>query len=797
MKSGQEQLTFLNMLLFLFALGVLAAAEALPPFSYAFSSAALLLIFSFFAVRNESGKAYIFIAALFFLLGALRFTAEWNLPQTDISNHAGNEREITGIVTESLNIEDEGKLMRVRALVEIETVRTKEGVLKGSGKAYVHFRQDKNKPLGQIGDRIKVRGRVTGIYGYDNPGRIDTVLTARSKGITARIFAQKNMASFEARDGFMLQRVIESVRQKFLRLMESVMPREDAAAIFAMLFGGYAGIKPELVEAFSTTGIVHILSVSGSHITLLLTTLALFGKKLGVKKSFLILPVIIAVFAYCLLAQGVAPAVRSGIMGCVAFFGRVNARENDARRLLTLTGLLLLIISPLLVFDITFQLSFASTAGLLYISPRIAKLLAKLPYFVRTALSVTIGAQLAVLPLLAWYFKSVSLSALIANLIVVPVVEFMIILGLAAGIVGFCLPFVGKLFFFADSLLLGIVYEATRLIASLPYSAVYLPVFGVYFAALYYAVLIFLLQKEERREEIISALKAYRYPAAIFFLAIIVFIGVRFVKKHDEMSVHFIDVGQGDAALIITPNGKGVMVDCGGTRDNAYDVGGRVVVPYLLHHGVRELETVYLTHAHEDHAAGAASILKKLPVKAVITGNEERKEYEKSLGLPVGDEAWSKFYTAKQGEVRQIDGVKFEVVYAPQEKGKDNEASIIVKATYKQASFLFTGDLTGDKEKSVLKTAESKCTVLKVAHHGSKTSSTAEFLRSSSPVYALISVSAGNTFGHPASEVLKRLSSSGAKIFRTDRDGAVTFYTDGENMRIETFNETRLKAFRK
>ena len=796
MKTGQEQLSFINMLLVCFAMGIWAAAAFAPSFSYAFGLSLVLIIISGITVWRESRMSWIFLSGLFFVSGILRFTVSYELPTNDISYWAGKEVEIQGTVLESAKITEDKRGERVRYLIAIESVKESAESQYSSGRAYVYIRPLDNAPIAEIGDRVITQGKVSGIHGYENPGRIDTELSMRIKGITARIIAGKASVTIEKNNTFSWRKTIEMIRNHYRNLMEKVMPAEDAAAIFAMLFGGYEGIKPELVESFTTTGIIHILSVSGSHITLLAVSMAFLGKWLGWRRWLTIVTTVGAVISYCLLSGGVSPAVRAGIMGLLAFWGQMSGYERDARRILALAGLGMLIASPLLLFDISFQLSFAATAGLLYLLPIIQGKMTALSDKLAAGISLTLSAQLAVLPIVAWYFNRISLSALCANLFIVPIVEFMIVIGLAAGLVGFLLPLAGKIIFLFDSLLLGVVYEMTRLIARLPLATVYLPTIGTGMASLYYLFIGIFLQTEEIKERLWIRVKKCSILIAVAVIVIAITYGMHFLSRPGELMVHFIDVGQGDAALIITPHGKAVLVDCGGTIDNVYDIGGRVTAPYLLHYGVTELEAIFLTHAHADHAGGAGSIVRKFPVKVIITGSEGRDRYAKTMGMPYTDERLRDMIPAAEGQGWEIDGVRFEILYTPKTADTANEYSNVIRVSYGKASFLFTGDLPEEKEKALLAVADPQSSVLKVSHHGAKTSSSMEFLQETAPKWAVISVGRGNTFGHPARETLQKLTKLGIKTYRTDRDGAIVFYTDGEKMRSETYIAGKLKAFR-
>ena len=253
------------------------------------------------------------------------------------------------------------------------------------------------------------------------------------------------------------------------------------------------------------------------------------------------------------------------------------------------------------------------------------------------------------------------------------------------------------------------------------------------------------------------------------------------------------DVGQGDAALIITPNGRAFMIDTGGTRKGSYDIGARVDVPYLLHYGVRKLDFIMLTHAHDDHAKGVGGILGKIPVGTVLIGHEGLAEYQKAFGgnrLTTGQVVCAPL---QEDTEMTVDGVKIQILYAPINGNlaggtTGNEFSNVIKISYGTHSFLFTGDLTAEHEQRLVQQGKDlHSTVLKVGHHGSNTSSSEAFLQMVNPSWCVISVGYGNSFGHPHKEIEKRLKQYTSQyIYRTDRDGAVVFRTDGKRMRMET-----------
>ena len=656
---------------------------------------------------------------------------------------------------------------------------------------------------GRSGDKIKASGKLMKLHDYQNPGRIDMIMVNFAQGIHGQMSAGKYSVEITGQEKNTMSRLAEKIRHLYKGQMEAVMPQEDSAAIFAMLFGGYGGIKPELLESFTITGLIHILSVSGSHITLMAGTANVIGKILGLSSGLTSILATLIIVVYSLLAGFTTPVIRSAIMGILTVMALSLGREKDARHILSITALGILLIWPLSLFDISFQLSFGATAGLLYISPLLGRCLRKyLPHYIADSLGVTLGAQLAVLPFMAWYFNVISISSLLANLVVAPVVELIIVISLLAGVLVGFLPVLGQFIFMVSSLLLGLAYELSRLIAKIPGSQVYLPTLSLTFWGLYYVLLLIFIMPGDKRVYFGNKLcnlwcvaKKERKGRKIIGGGMALLLAVAVISytiKPNEMQVHFIDVGQGDAALVITPHGHAFMIDTGGSRQGTYDIGARVDVPYLLHYGVRKLDFIMLTHAHDDHAKGVSGILGKIPVGAVMIGHEGQGTYLKTFGGSNPAVKTEPMVVLKEGTEMNLDGVRIQVLYAPEENktggSTGNEFSNLIRVSYGEHSFLFTGDLSSEHE-SILcsRGTPLESTVLKVGHHGSSTSSSRDFLRAVKPKWSVISVGYGNSFGHPKKEVLQRLEScTDSKVLRTDENGAVVFYSDGEKLRVDT-----------
>lgn len=730
--------------------------------------AALTIIGLLITWRRKNLTAWLICPIIFFALGGLRFSAVDAFPPNDVSKFAGQSIQITGVIREEPQIK-----ILPNGLTQMRFVVNVQGEMSGGIILTYYPKEGDELPTARIGDKISASGTLKLLHNYNNPGQIDSVTRMKANGITARMSAGKQGIKIEEVEGGLrikFLRVVAEIREHYRASMSEVMSREDAAAIFAMLFGGYAGLNPELVEDFQTTGIVHILSVSGSHMSILAMATAWLCLLFRLPRGLTFAIGLFVIGTYAILSGLLPQVLRSAMMGILIFFAKTLDAEAEGARLLTLTATAMLINQPLLLFDISFQLSFTATAGLMYLSEDLRDAFSDsslhIPNFFSEPASMTIAAQLASLPVIVWYFNQISLSSVLANVFVMPLLEIVIVGGLLGGILAAVIPIAGMIFFVGMALIFGAGAELNRVLANMPFSAVQVPTLGLWAGFFYYAALIL------RRPIILLPI--------IFLLALSVF------RFGGELEVNFVDVGQGDCAVVVTPHGKCLIFDTGGVREHMFDVGGRVVVPYLKHENIREVDKIFLTHVHEDHSGGAGAVIKKLPVGEIVTAGESKSEYAAVFGI--AEEYLPPLRAGHAGEIFNVDGVQVEILFAPS-VGTGNEISNVYRIKYGGVSFLITGDLVKEIEAQILREGiDVSSTVLKVAHHGSATSSSEEFLRAVNPKCAVICVGYENSFGHPRAEVLERLENLPSKIYRTDRDGLIKFKTDGKNLRVETFN---------
>ncbi|MBC8015355.1 MAG: DNA internalization-related competence protein ComEC/Rec2 [Sporomusaceae bacterium] len=737
------------------------------------------------------------VAVLFFFIGMLRFIHDDALEPTDISHYAGQTMVVYGTINEIPKITplDEGE-NKVNYLITLTGGHMPDGPrIPITGVMPVTVRQSNSILAARQGDEVRAAGEVILLHGYNNPAQYDSVAANQRKGIRARMFTkEQDMGLISVNSNVSWKHTLALWRQKMIENMQQVMPQHHASILAGMLFGGYGGIPREIIADFATTGIVHILSVSGSHIALVVGVITVLGT-LAVRRFALhntkAVPLIAAclVTLYAVLCGLTPPVIRSLIMGLIALAAICFGREKDAANALLISALGMLIQQPSLVYDLSFQLSFASTAGIVFLNKQTAGMLSALPIWMAKLMAVTIAAQLGVLPFIAWYFNSFSLSSLVANLIIVPLIEWIVILGLFGAIISLLAGIVGSVIMIICSLLISAVIQCTAWLAAVPGAKLYIPSIGLIGGMVYYILLAWVYgYKPQNVLSLTELTQKWPRQSAVFLVSMMSCFFVYSMYPR-PVYIHFIDVGQGDAALIVTPRGRAILVDTGGVMNSGtdFDIGDRVILPYLRHYGVLSIDYLFLTHGHQDHAGGAAAVARELPVKNSMLS---REAYTQAVHNLVGAAHNSVFIPVYEAQQINIDGVVIKVIHAAGGLNirQNNEVSSVVQVKYGQHSFLLTGDLEKSGEEAILASGKNvSSTVLKVGHHGSKTSSTTSFLQAVAPEYAVISVGKNNRFNHPHSDVIKRLLAQKSKIYRTDQHGAVVFQTDGKELLVDTF----------
>ncbi len=775
-----------------------SVAMILAAFSFAAGMAGYLL-----AWRNNSRL----LLVIFLLLG-LALTRFWiEGSETTLANYDGQKVVLTGRVVAEPDVRPD----QVYYLLQAQELTKSGKTCPVSGTARLQLKNTNR--VYAYGDILSAAGLLTRPEPAGNPGLFDYRTYLERQGIGVVLIAKGDEAVSKVGFGGAnpLQGAALLVKQKMSAAAAHSLSPAQAAVLNGIIFGVQGPIDSETRRAFSETGVVHILSVSGLHVGLVL------GGLLALLRLLRLPPVWTAPLATPLLIiyammTGLNPAVtRSAIMALLLVWAHHFGRDQDWPTTLALAALIILLRNPLQIYHPGFQLSFAATWGILYLGPSLSNACLKLfkeppgaaGRLALQALAVTFAAQLATAPLVAWYYNLLSPVSILANMLAVPLTGLIMLLGVLASFLGLLWLPLASLVNVSTGIVLDIFLEVIFFCQQLPGAVIFLSTPPVLLAAAWYAGLLAVVKvyKGTFGEAVLQPVKRWAPVGAALAVALLLLCWPW--RPGQDLTVHFIDVGQGDSILVQTPGGRNMLIDTGGRPgefDSGTGTGDQIVEPYLRKAGVHRLDLLVLSHPHEDHCGGAAWLIKRFPVKMALVSyaGAEADGGGRAEGVPAAYTALLDNLAARDVPVKvplpgdriALDGaIKIEVLSPVEGASMSSEAdlnnsSLIIKVSYGRRSFIFTGDAELDEQKGLLREeADLKADVLKVPHHGSR-SLLPDLVDRINPEAAVISVGAHNTFGHPAQGTLDMLDSAGATIYRTDLDGAVIVRTDGNNLEI-------------
>ncbi|NOV03541.1 DNA internalization-related competence protein ComEC/Rec2 [Paenibacillus planticolens] len=607
----------------------------------------------------------------------------------------------------------------------------------------------------------------------------------------------------------------DELRERLSRRMDLIFPAPQAGFMKSMLIGLTDDLDPERFQQFSELGLTHILAISGLNVAVFLGVCFWIMRRLKLTKETA-LRVCFWLLPFYILLTGASPSiVRAGLMTMVALYAARRGIAKDVLHSMAIVAWIMLLWNPYFLLDVSFQLSFLVTLGLILGVQSVSALLQTWisSSMLRNTASITLVSQCVSFPVSIYYFNQFSLISWLANAILVPVISLAVFpAGLAAIFVGLLyLPAGRGLGWLIAWLNEGIFWTTDKLQQLHAFKLIW-PSPGLLWIALYYFLLVVIYGLWRRlslgrtdelpiRLERVQSRRSVNLPMCLSLAAggflLLLWIGYSPERFDRSGLVQFIDVGQGDAILIRTPYGRNLLIDGGGTlafskpgeawkaRKDPYEVGRKLLVPLLKKRGIHQLDLLVLTHEDADHSGGLQAVIEQIPVKQFLFNGT----YNPNAGME------KLFHTAidrkipmlsgERSEWIQLDAVtRLRVLYPFQETVGDaeivqeqNEYSIVILLEMLGTKWLFTGDIGKESELALLGRLKddhsSRIDVMKIAHHGSKYSSSQEWLDYWQPGTAVISVGAGNRYGHPSADVVERLRMSGVHIFRTDRMGEV------------------------
>jgi len=580
--------------------------------------------------------------------------------------------------------------------------------------------------------------------------------------------------------------------------MRALWGETTTPMVEALVLARREHLDPQLRDAFALSGTAHLLAISGFHVGVVAGILLGFLRFVRVRRRAAEGGAVAGCWGYVVAIGAPQAAVRAAVLLTLLLLARVRGRPVVPVGALGSALLLLLVFDPRWLASVGFQLSFAGTAGLVLLRVPVKGALDRL-WMHLTGRAVRgrgrgglgeellkggaagvvagVAATLPTLPILAWHFDRVSLIGIPATLALAPVVSIAmpgIGVGLLLSLVSMSL---GRFVAGGTGLLLDGAGEVVTWTAALPGASLWVSR-GALIAAGVGAIGVYHFLRHTFAGRVGPGLR--RTAAAAAGAALVLLLPL--LPGGRELELHMIDVGQGDAVALRTPRGRWILVDAG-PRSAGYDAGSRRVVPYLRRHGVRAVEALVLTHPHLDHIGGVPAVLDGITVRGILDPSRPAGSRPYLEVLEAAREEGSSWWTAREGEAFVVDGLQIEILHpdpATVEAGEladPNDLSIVLLVRWGEAAVLLTGDAPAEVERRILPRLP-RLSVLKVGHHGSRTSSSPELLEAARPRTALIGVGDPNGFGHPHDLVLQRLEEVGALVFRSDRDGDVRVRID-------------------
>ncbi len=659
----------------------------------------------------------------------------------------------------------------------IEDGRTSYIVKPQNGQAILLRVYDPSKNYG-YGDELRVRVKIETPKGETNPGGFNYRDYLKRKGIYALGSAREGNIQYIGHTVNLKTPLVAS-RLWVEDTVERLYQKQEAAFLNSLIIGDRTNLETNVENDFINTGIIHALAISGQHVNILLLFIFYilgFFKLDHTKKN----TIAIAVIGFYTLMVGAMPSVaRSFIMDAVILIGKTYDEETDTLSSIALAALIILFADPLQLYDIGFQLSFAATLSILLLYE---KLIRMLPFkgYIAGALSLTLSAEIGVLPISVYYFYRLPIYSLLANLVVVPIIPAIFILGIISIILGGVFLPLSYAFTAINTALIRLSIVITGAISALPHSSIIIqrPYAAVIIAYYLLALLVFGFIKSPHREYIIPA------------LAVFIVFGVCYQPIYRGMNVTFIDVGQGDSSLVRMGTTK-MIIDGGGsvkTKYSDFDVGEDVLIPYLLADHVRDIDAVFISHGDNDHMGGIIPLIENIRVGHIFLGEQPKDNPLFDKLKQIADSRDIPITLLSRGDKLRLGKADIYVLNPSDVKTDINNDSLVFKLSYGDTDILYTGDIEMEGERGILESGLNIDTeVLKVAHHGSSTSSTEAFLNSASPKISVISVGKNN-YGHPNEGVLSRLSGY-SEVYRTDRDGAVIINTDGSYLKVKKWSD--------
>lgn len=647
------------------------------------------------------------------------------------------------------------------------TVKARTGKYKN--KKFIVYINKKNKKLLEYGDLVEIKGEYSApevarnYKGFDYSQYLKTLNIYGTIKVEEAKIINKNQLS-------PILISINNIKEKMIDNANRNMPKRTANLLLGILIGERDNIQEDIIESFRTANLSHILAVSGAHTSYIILGITYLISKSKTPKRIGYIITIIILLIFIIITGASYSVVRACIMAIVVIGAKICYRKENFFTSICISLIIILIQNPFAINDIGLKLSFMGTAGIVIFNKSITNFFIKLKIKqkIAEALSVTFSAQLMIMPITILNFNTISLTFFISNILASPLLGIIIIFGFISIFISSILNPISKILFLILHIFLELLILVSKVTEKIPGSSILVKTPNILFAIVYYILILFfnyffvIKQNPTRRfhKKIIKIItiknikNTVKVIVVVFLIMLLLTRIVRIINP--TLKIYFIDVGQGDSTLIVTPKNKKILIDGGEGKTN-------VLFQYLLDRRINKIDYIIISHFDSDHCNGLIEIIEKMRVENIVMSKQSKESEEYKKILEIIKQKNIKVSSVKAEDKIIIEKNLYIKILNPAEKFEFqdlNNNAIVAKLVYKNFSMLFTGDIEKAEESLAKKYKnELKSTILKVAHHGSKTSTSEEFLKYVEPQIALIGVGKNNEFGHPNQITIERLKS--------------------------------------
>jgi competence protein ComEC len=703
---------------------------------------------------------------------------------------------------------------RSRWYLRAERIWHAAGAEEISGDLLLNVRQLRRE--WHYGDRIRAQIRPTVPKDSGNPGGFNYATYLSRREIYAIGFLESDeKIDLVERAPDLLRGAVESLRRRIRRYIQSYFTPESGALMKALVVGDMGEISKKMRADFTAAGVNHVLSISGLHVAMLGLVVFWLVRWAGSFNLYLLLHCnlikiatfcsFVAVLFYTALAGAMVPTVRSAIMIGVYELAVLLDREEEVLTSLTFAALLIALVWPGVIADISFQLSFLAVFSIAWGMRQVFKGIAapekdQLPQersrikpklrSIGMHLAVPLLATIGTGPLIAHYFGHLSVAGFVSNPVVVPLVGFVVVpLGLAISFISLAWPQLLIPLVSVTEWLLWLTGRLVEWFANIPFAQIAVPAPDLWeIGALYLLIASLLWVKKSRRAMIAVVLSASMLIADVAYWC-------RERWARQELRVTYLNVGRGDAVVIEFPGAKTLLIDAGGTATGEFDTGEAIVGPFLRSRKILKVDYLLVSHPRIDHYGGMASIVKEFtPEEFWFGGAKGRTRRFEELDEIVDRSKVKRIILTNEASCRSIGAVNLCFLYPPADRTDD--VSVVLQLHYGNARLLFAGDIDKrDEQLLSQRPARINSAVVKVPRHGSASASTPEFISAVQPRLAVVSGTTRNAHAQHQ-EVANRYRDAGAEILRTEEDGAIIVTTDGNDLRYESVKSGKRGAIK-